>query len=175
MSVPNVVSRSTSAGASMKGAPRSSHVMKPSGRPSLISGTITKEPMPNSRAIASGIGCSAPGSSTKIAAPASRARWKAPKRATGSDAGRAITSSGVSPCPANGTRVDVSGTYRTIPTRSNSKPPATAAQARSSTARARNSPPASARASAWSASSWMCGLLATSIPNRVTAAASLRL
>ena len=57
--------------------------------------------------------------------------------------------------------VDVSANERTIPTRSNAKPPATAAHARSSIARARNSPPASARASTWRASSWMCGLLAT--------------
>src|SRR5205085_11994552 len=47
------------------------------------------------------------------------------------------------------------------PTRSNPKPSATAAHARSRTARARNSPPARARASECSASSWMCGLVAT--------------
>ena len=46
-----------------------------------------------------------------------------------------------------------------MPARSNPKPAATAASARSSTERARNSPPASARASAWSASSWMCGFV----------------
>src|SRR5436309_8124254 len=52
-----------------------------------------------------------------------------------------------------------------MPTRSKPNPSATAAHARTSTARARNSPPANARATSWRASSWMCGWLATAIPH----------
>jgi len=84
--------------------------MKPRQRPSLRSGTITNEPIPNSSAMPSGTGSSPLGSSTKIALPASSARWNAPKCATGSDEGSAVVSAAVSPCPANGTSVDVSGT-----------------------------------------------------------------
>src|SRR5262245_20681900 len=48
-----------------------------------------------------------------------------------------------------------------MPTRSKPKPSATAAHARSSTARGRNSPPESARARPWTAQIWVCGLPAT--------------
>ena len=78
-----VVRRSTSAASSEKASPRSSHVRNPRQRPSLTSGTITNEPIPNPRAISSGTSSSPPGSSTNAALPVATASWKALKCAIG--------------------------------------------------------------------------------------------
>ena len=110
MSAPEVASTSISGGSSQNASPRSSHVMKPRQRPSLISGTSTNEPMPNSRATGVGRTSSSPGSGTKRAVPLASARWKARERAIGRAAGSVSSSSALSPWAANGIRTLVAGT-----------------------------------------------------------------
>ena len=61
--------------------------MNPSARPSLGSGTITNEPIPNSRATRSGSARSPPGSATKIGVPVASARSNALKCSIGNAAG----------------------------------------------------------------------------------------